>query len=344
MPEFAWVWNEIGVNSLPFRYEQTIPVPLGGRTLVMLRAAKGLPAPPSTDAVDVTEVNPQVILAQLDGYLDDNDVSGDARKDFLTRMYAGVHSELLPLESLNRNNPNAPRDQAPLSRSKLLVVKGKVARTTMLQAGPATQQVEVIRAASYTVSFMFLQRPAGKWDPDAALWTKRSPSEADDWISKLNWIFGSQANITFLLGTSQLLPLDPPAYRDIVKKSDWDNFFDNRDPTADFTVFLCGDNLKFVGSKNDTVAESDQPPKGGSWATLIPDNPNRPGDDKPDEFIVILAHELSHCIQQDKGNMHFCEEQTLRSRGRQTTKIQNVLRSLLVNRGKAEVKKSQICD
>jgi hypothetical protein len=342
MAEFTWVWNEIGVNSLPWRYEQTIPVPLGGRTLVMLREAKGVPAPPSISHVEVTEVDPRFILGEVDGYLDDNDVSGDARKDLLHRMASIVRYEVGPLDSLNRTYPIVPRDQARLPWSKLLAVKGRLPGKATLQAGRATQKVAVLPAASYTVSFMFLQRPTGKWDPDAALWTTRSPSEVNDWISNLNWIFGSQANITFQLGTSQPLPMDPPVQNNIdeaTKKSAWKRFYGQRDNGADFTVFLCGDNLLFDGTKNEIIAASDQPPEGGSWATIMPDHPVRYGDDNPDEFIVVLAHELSHCIQQDKspGGMHFSEEGTLRSKGRQTTKIQEVLRSLLVSRGKTAV-------
>ena len=47
-PRFAWVWKEIGVKDDPWRPELTIPVRMGGETMIMLRDAKGVPTPPDT--------------------------------------------------------------------------------------------------------------------------------------------------------------------------------------------------------------------------------------------------------------------------------------------------------
>ena len=84
-PRFAWVWKEIGVKDDPWRPELTIPVRMGGETMVMLRDAKGVPAPPDTSMLSVQVVNPPDIQARIWKYLQDLHVSGDARRTCWTR-------------------------------------------------------------------------------------------------------------------------------------------------------------------------------------------------------------------------------------------------------------------
>jgi hypothetical protein len=331
MTELVWVWKEIGVKDVPWRRESTIPVPLAppggagfsGQTLIMLRDTKGQ-VQFDTSIVDVTEVKPQDVGARLERYLDDIDVSGDARKDLLDSMRTHVLAE------------------AQTGRSKLLAVKGKMpGQKTTLQIGREARNVEVIPAASYTVSFRFLQRCDACDDVDRSkdpvhlpTWTARNPAEVNGWISQLNWIFGSQANITFELGTAQWFgkdtPIAPPD-----EKIGREVLAPQRDNDASFTVFVVG----YVHSSGRAGAWTIPPERfgadrAGTWVTIMPDHPQAPNV-KSDPFILTLAHELSHAIQRDRlpGGMHFCETGILRSATLQTTKIGDLLRPLLVKRG-----------
>jgi hypothetical protein len=111
------------------------------------------------------------------------------------------------------------------------------------------------------------------------------------------------------------------------------NFEPSRDNGADFTVFLAG---SFSYERGEIIAATYHPNKSGSWVTAMPDHPKRGHDVKSDQFMLVLAHELSHAIHNDPnatGGTHFCEAGFLRSRGVETTKIDDLLRQLLIMRG-----------
>lgn len=313
MTKFAWVWKEVGVEGDPWRYEPTIPVPLGDANLLILRDARGARVNTDGRQVEVAEVDPRFVGVQFESYLDGIEVSGGARKDLLNTLVPPVQHEALS------------------GFSKVLSVKGKMVGRTTLQAGRVTQAIEVVPAWTiYTVSFRFLRRPdpgegQGSGRPQKAAGTRRGPAEVDEWISRLNWIFGSQANITFQVGTSEWVETDRPLGPVNLKVAQ-QYLESKKDEAADVTVFLVG-----------AVAPPDsgftyRPANGGSWVVLVEDDPNEPGV-KSDPFLLVLAHELSHFVMRDTHNIHFCEDGILRSHGIQTTRIGDLLRPLLVKPG-----------
>jgi hypothetical protein len=313
MAKFAWVWKEIGVAGDPWRYAQTIPVPFRDANLLMLRDARGAHAKFDARHVDVDEVNSQFVASQFESYLDGIEVGGGARKDLLDTLVPTVQHEALS------------------GFSKIFSVKGKIVGRTTLQAGRVTQAIEVIPAWTiYTVSFRFLRRPGtgtgqGSGTSQKVAGTRRGPAEVDEWISKLNWIFGSQANITFQVGTSEWVEADRPL-GPVNLKIAQEHLESKKDDAADVTVFLVGE-----------VAPPDsgftyRPADGGSWAVCVEDDPNEPGV-QSDSFLLVLAHELSHFVMRDTQNIHFCEDGILRSHGIQTTKIGDLLRPLLIKPG-----------
>jgi hypothetical protein len=310
MAKFAWPWKEIGLDSEPWRYESTIPIRLGDRNLLLLRAAQSSTLQAVTydrGRLRVEEIDNRLALGRFELYLDSLEVSGSAKKDLMDGVWPLIQHELQSLYS------------------KLFEVTGKVTGAAKLQAGKMTQAVEVIPSASYTVSFRFLQRFRGDQEEPAA-GTKRSPAEVDDWISNLNWIFGSQANITFDKGTSAWVPLNHPLGPVSTKVFKDNGLEPEKDDAADFTVFLVG---KVDPGYN---GHSYQPKTGESWVSMLSDYPQEP-EVKSDSFILVLAHELSHCVQKDLGNTHFCQSRILRSAGIQSTVIGDVLRPLLVKPG-----------
>jgi hypothetical protein len=308
MPSFAWVWKEIGVDSDPWRHEPTIPVPFRDVNLVMLRDAKGARVQFDARHVDVTEVDPILVGSQFELFLDGIEVSGGARKHLLNTLLPMVHQEVWSLFS------------------KLLAVKGKLIGRTTLRAGRVTQAVEVIPAWTiYTVSFRFLRRPdVGGGAAQNVAGTGRSPAEVDEWVSQLNWIFGSQANITFQVGSSEWVQMEKPL-GPLTLKLAQDHLESKKDDGADVTVFLVG---KVAPPDSGFTYRSTD----GDWVVLVEDHPNEP-EVKSDPFILVLAHELSHFVMRDTHNLHFCEDGILRSHGIQTTKIGDLLRPLLVKPG-----------
>jgi hypothetical protein len=310
MAKFAWPWKEIGLDVEPWRYESTLPIRLGDRNLLLLRAAQSSTVQPVTHdkgRLRVEEVDNRLALGRFELYLDSLEVSGSVRKDLMDGVWPLIQHDLQSLYS------------------KLFEVTGKVTGPATLQAGKQSQKVEVIPSASYAVSFRFVRRSKAPQDEPAA-GTTRNPAEVTDWINNLNWIFGSQANVTFEKGSVAEVPLKH-ALGPVTKTS----FIHNRleaeiDRAADFTVFL-------VGKVGDVIAFS-YVTDDDSWLSLMPDHPNEPGA-KTDPFVLVLAHELSHCVQKDTDNSHFCERGILRSSGLQSTVIGDGLRPLLVKPGSA---------
>lgn len=321
MAEFVWVWSDIGVNSDagPFRSPSIIPVPLHRATLVVLRGASDVKLQPTRGGVEATEVECTRLLAVVHRYVGLDLMSADDQKDLLNRIYPTL-----------RNGPVC--DDWP--RDKLFEVKGKLPGKTTLQAGKVTQNVEVLNPTKYTVSFKFVQPPENPTGDllKNSLWTTHNASEVNGWISKLNWIFGSQTNITFQLGKSEPLRFKPYKRNYMQLDKDLDEFNGYRDSAANFTVFLCGDQLDIrTDSRNGSPpATTWQPDDGLSWVIIMRDHPQRAGDVTADEFSLSLAHELSHAIQLDHRDTHYDEDLTLRSNKRQTAMIGNVLWPMLV--------------
>jgi hypothetical protein len=329
MAHYAWVWKEIGVDGDPWRRNESIPVPIQGSTLVMMRGANGRKPDYDKGSLDVRVVEPSDVLMRFEEYLKDLAVSGSARQDLLNTMLPPVKTEV--------SNGSG----------KLLLVTGKTHGPTYLGAGAEQVVVQVIPGAFYTLSFRFLQKPDFQVNPDwtqgelaqgarvysnaapdmKVTWTTRTLAEVDDWISNLNWIFGSQANITFQLGTKEPFHLDSPIAAP--DKSASRRLLDSKkDQDASFTMFMVG----YV-NEPPAAAWSNVPPTAGTGpglTAMLPDHPKAPTTGS-DPFMVTLAHELSHCIDRDLGDdWHFDTDGILRSTKIQSTKIGGTLRDQLV--------------
>jgi hypothetical protein len=112
MTKFAWVWKEIGVESTPWRYEPTIPVPFGDVNLVMLRNPKGARLQFDARYVDVTEVDPRLVDSEIEGYLDGIEVSGGARKNLMDTLVPVVQHLVAQVPVGRREDPGPDRQAA----------------------------------------------------------------------------------------------------------------------------------------------------------------------------------------------------------------------------------------
>jgi hypothetical protein len=345
MASLAWIWKQIGVNEEPWRYDGTIPIPLGGQALVMLRDANGVSQPKyNPNLLTVTKVDPDEANARLIHYLRDLGVRGD--------VYLGLKGEI------ERSMSKELHDGS----GKLFVVEGKVVGTTTIGTGTngdptfTSPYVDVFTPKRYKVSFRFLARAHAfvenpRWSqeeleeqrseykketPETAIeiWTGRSTMEAPAWISHLSWIYGSQAGIKFELGTAEGFyskkPLNSALQHDEMKN----NFEKERDNNAKFTVFLPG-RFNYEESNSGVYGVTYPPPDwtkpsdGGSFVTAIADHPNYSYCHYPDQIIPVLAHELSHAIRNTKDDFDD-DTEGISSTKNQNTKILPLLRTALL--------------
>jgi hypothetical protein len=228
--------------------------------------------------------------------------------------------------------------------AKLLKVTGKAMGFTTLSAGPkAAQNFKVIPSTTYKLAFRFQQRSDNTDGEDRfQSWTDLSLTQVDVWWSNLNWIFGSQAGITFDVVSKNVFkpkdPLHPDAGgrkkddpRDSPAERTRTNYKAFVDDNAENTVFL-------TGTINSAAAFTLEPLTGKSYTTYMPDIPHDRMATKADPFIVILAHEISHAIQYESmvsGYSHLKKEGRLRSEtGGQSTIIGDELRQRLIDRKK----------
>jgi hypothetical protein len=289
MTSLAWIWKQIGVNEDPWRYDGTIPIPLGGEALVMLQDAKGARLQYDRNCLKVTEVDPDIAYAELISYVVHLGVWGDVSDGLVHSIEPAMTKELHD------------------GSSKLYSVEGKVVCKSDLGTGTngdidkTNPSVFVFpKPRTYKVSFRFLAQQA-KY-PNAT-WTRRNTTEVDAWISHLNWIYGSQAGIKFELGTTEPFDSLDPLTSQIYRQHQKAYFEPRRDNKADITVFLPG-YFNFKGDSNvhaETYHPPDwgEPPDKGSWVIRIADDPDYNYIKYPDRFISALAHELSHAIRND---------------------------------------------
>jgi hypothetical protein len=271
--------------------------------------------------VEVTQVRPDLLLALVDGYvgLDIFNLSNNDRKDLAGRIIGPVQNEV-----------------GTAGDGKLFVVKGNLAGLMTLQAGDTTKDIEVISPARYTVSFRFLLQPKEVSDSSPSIWTKHTISEVDAWVSNLNWIFGSQANITFQLGTAQGFHAQDTLFPSLGHGQMEENFYnpkdsnrDYRDKNANFTVFVVGP-FNYEGNAK-VHAATNHPDDGGSWVTVIADDPVYDRIDyPPSRFIPVLCHELSHAIRKDYDDFDG-DPEGISSLKKQNTKIGPLLRDALLH-------------
>jgi hypothetical protein len=170
MASLAWIWKQIGVNEDPWRYDGTIPIPVHGKALVMLRDAKGAGLyPDNSNRLTVTEVKPEDVYYELMRYVNRLGVSywGDVSDPLVHSIEPAIMKELHD------------------GSGKLYSVEGKVVCKTTLSTGTngdrkrTSPLVDVFTPPKpYKVSFRFLQRRALVNDPN---WT---PAELIDETTK----------------------------------------------------------------------------------------------------------------------------------------------------------------
>jgi hypothetical protein len=182
-------------------------------------------------------------------------------------------------------------------------------------------------------------------DPQYPSWTRHSLSEVNNWMSHLNWIFGSQANITMELVIAETFqpdsPISPDADQSQQTRDLYKPYINNK---AEDTVFLTG---TVYGGQGVTVSPGPGEP-GEPWISFVGDHVgNVSVATSVDKFILLMAHEISHAIMKDARQprgTHFCQNRILRSQLTETTIIGDVLRPLLVTRGRDVVAEDDACD
>jgi hypothetical protein len=188
-----------------------------------------------------------------------------------------------------------------LKKDSLLVLvrksRGTEDNITVGKGGSVKLQVGMCPPRSYSLAFRFLQHDKNTQP------SKWKPQDAEAWLTKLNAIYGAQANITF-------------------KMAEKPDYF-----TVDTVLTQPINNKAFaahiVGHKSKITPEKGKPPVltvflVGKWkddgdhpngtffpehnVTILTDEPTHPGlDAGTDPLVLTLAHEAAHYILEHRG-------------------------------------------
>ena len=126
-------------------------------------------------------------------------------------------------------------------------------------------------------------------------WTKRNISEVTNWMSQLHWIFGSQANITVELVSVEAFNRKRQSCPSSTNGTQTlDNYKSYINGNADDTVILTG--TVYGGWGYSTPLDPGKP-----WVSFVSDNvTGMPATSSVNKFILLIAHEISHAIMNDK--------------------------------------------
>jgi hypothetical protein len=314
MPGFGEVFKETGVDSL----NNFMVVGLRRSNMVLLRDARGFDY--DHKKLEVSEVSratavhfSNILFAQFRAW-------GLGNEDSAKSYWQAVHAVL---------NFGA--------HTRVLFVTGKVQGTTEIKAvlgglkqGLSAAVVPQLSAAVlppqyFTIAFKFVQLVD---ETGATSMTQWQPNDAQWLISKLNWIYGPQANITFELKGADGIKVPVNSKQvDVSKPLKGQDFLKyvvgQKSLSADWTIFFV---RKYVSVDGRGLSETFT----GEKACVVEDDPALPVVNGADPFVVNFAHEVAHFVlfQQDPNptqDVHHDRPDILLSRKIQSSRLDRKL-------------------
>ncbi len=313
MPSFKEAFEKTGLDPNPT--SPFMVVPLGGSNIVRLADAAGVKLEYDTDrlkVVQVTRKQEHLILDALRPQFTEWGLENKYTQD-LTRSFANAAS--LP-ENVSGDN-------------QLYLVTGNVRGLTNLDAvrKPVKQHLDVavVPALSHTLAFKFVQHldeASGN-----LLIPRWSPDNAEMLTARLNWVYGPQANIKFVLKGASVEKVEQRFHREPHWKADLlDKLAPLKNTSVHLTVFVLPDpQFESEGGKRASGLHPNPPHP--EDVVCVVHKPTRPSDDDP--FFTSLAHEVGHFLISQQGDHtgghHSRDHVLLNDQGMQSTRLDSGL-------------------
>ncbi len=230
MPKFTELLKETGIDP----QNNFMVVPLGGSNLVGLHNADGFDY--DHHRLEVNQVTREQIHRVSNNLYDQFNLTQGLvdETDSWKAYWAAMHNSL----SFG-------------SHSRLLSVTGKMRGLTDIKAVQGglilNLNVAVVPRDRFTVAFKFLQHLDGSGKPKIP--TRWRPSDAKWLISKLNLIYGLQANIFFEMVEADLVRVDKTLGEPLDSKAFLSHIVKGKNQNADLNIFLVG--RKWNGTEGD---------------------------------------------------------------------------------------------
>lgn len=237
-------------------------------------------------------------------------------KDYMSARAGGYHAadRLLGLRTAMYHSVGAQVN------GKLLKVQAKGTGIPVLLASNGSSQVKldvgIMRRKEFTVAFKLLKHRNAAGATVAA--TRNTPADAREWVERLNWIFGAQANVYFKLLAADWMSVEQTLSQPMNSAEFQSRFIQHKHPTAQLTCFLVG---KYRGDDQGAHAAGtffthhrvcvlDDGPHSGLFADLVYDS-----------FTGVMAHEFAHFL----GGAHHTRRMCLMSGGTETLELDKQL-------------------
>lgn len=259
-------------------------VPQGGFNLVYLRNARGYHIVPN-HKLSVAEIKVEQVKMIANDYLKSRAISSKSQNQLINlqnALYGGTH-----LTASGKSLLVKPLGKVKGPWWTTLIARRGNDKSTDVQLG-----VGVLPKKEYSVTFRFVKHLNDK--KEFVPLTKLNPTQAQEWINQLNWIFGAQANIYFKLRHAEWInvkralpqPMNITLYKETLP--------DHRDTSVQLTHFLVGE---FFDNRIADHAVGIYFPEDQS--SVISEKQDRVLRDDLifDPFIVVMAHEFMHFVR-----------------------------------------------
>jgi len=295
-------------DSGVYTAESFMMVPKGGFNLVCLRDSKNVQLSYEQSRLEIEDVRVEHVERVAQEYISKRygDQTSQERDDQLLRLRTALYGAARP-ESLARAlKVTAKADGLP----KLTATRGN---TTI------RWEVAILPPKNFTIAFKFLRQldqsgnmiNATKWTPDDAPW----------FLTRLNWIFGAQANIFFTSVEAAWLPvkkaLGSKIRRDVFRAE----IVPFKRRGAHLTCFLVGDYDALHTEAAGEYLPDEQ-------VCVVVDQGNPPVFDFGEAFIGVMAHEVGHFLLHERnmpGTGHHGRKGLLLSSGRESLSLDRQL-------------------
>jgi hypothetical protein len=304
MHGFREIFKETGVDPV----SHSMTVGLHGSNLVALHDAAGFDLRFDHSKLEVSQVT----------------------RETLSRASIALHRQFvlwnLAEEESARSYTAAMHAAANFGmRSRLFLVKGKVRDSAEIDAVSSRSKLElyvsVVPHLAFTVALRFLKLR----DPSGAVSsTQWTPADARWLISKLNWVYGPQANVSFQLLDADWVTADVHQSDPLTGQEFLERVVSRKSHSADLTIFITRmyQSVDKIGVGETFVEEH---------VCIVMDNPPLPVTPGSDPFLVNFAHEVAHFLIDDPGDTNYEHNRpgVLLSRGLQSTRVDMPLVNLI---------------